>query len=151
MACRSRMCLVRKYNKENPDEYHVDFFIFSDSNDYNILNLNVYQGDNSVNVLIDERTKVFPTTTKIVLNSMYKLQFDILDGSNGYHHWSMYNRYECPELAMILRQQYNIYLTGTVKINRKGYPRYLFTRTKSSVKCEYEVDYDKMNKFVCLK
>ena len=87
VACRSRMCPVRKYNKDKPDKYRVDYFILSDSKDYEMFNLDVYQGKNSTNVSTNELAKVFPTTQKAVLNSIYKLRFDISDGSNGYRHF----------------------------------------------------------------
>ena len=45
----------------------------------------------------DERAKVLPTTQKEVLNTVYKLEFDTSDGSNGYRYLSMDNCYECPE------------------------------------------------------
>ena len=72
-----------------------------DSNDNDILNLNVYQGKNSANVSIDKCAKMLPTTQKPVLNSMYKIQFDISGGSNVYQQLSMDNCYTFPELAMM--------------------------------------------------
>ena len=91
----------------------------SDCNYYKLLNIDVYQGKKIVNVSIDERAKALPTTQKLVLNSMYKLQFDISDGSNEHCHLSMDNRYACPEIAMILRDQCIIYSKGKFIINRK--------------------------------
>ena len=57
------------------------------------MNIDVYQGNNSANMSIDERTKLLHTPQKPGSNSMYKLQFDISDGSNVYRHLSMDNRY----------------------------------------------------------
>ena len=81
------MCPVKKYNKDKPDKYWVDLFILSDSSGYEMMNLNEYQGKNSTSLSIDEHAKVLPTTQKAILNSIYKLGFDISDGSNGYHHF----------------------------------------------------------------
>jgi Transposase IS4 len=44
VACRSRLCPVRQYNKDKPDKYRVDFFILADSKHTNILHMDVYQG-----------------------------------------------------------------------------------------------------------
>ena len=97
-----------------------------------------------MNVSIDERAKVLPNNQKAVLNAISKLEFDISDGKNGYRHLSMDNRYACPELTMILRDQCSIYSTGTVIINRKGFPRDIFTFTKSNEKGDYKIAYDKV-------
>ena len=95
----------------------------SDSNDYKILNLNVYKGLNSANLSVDERSKVLPTIQKAVLNVMRKLEFYISDRINGCCYFLMDNYYACLDIAMILRDQCNMYSTVTVRINRKIYPR----------------------------
>jgi hypothetical protein len=64
IACRSRLCPVRQYNKDKPDPYRVDFFVLADhlaghagfpnqhQDGYPILHLDVYQGANSANVFL---------------------------------------------------------------------------------------------------
>ena len=110
VAFRNRMCPVRKCNNDKPDTYRADFSYFLILMITTTKNIDVYQGKNSANVSIDKRAKVLPTTQNVVSNSMYKFQFDISDGSNGYRHFLMDNWYTCPELAMILRNQCNTYL-----------------------------------------
>lgn len=44
VACRSRYCPVRQYNKDKPDKFRVDFFVLAGSKSYVIHHLDVYQG-----------------------------------------------------------------------------------------------------------
>ena len=44
VAMRSRHCPVRQYNKDEPDEHRVDFFIMSDATYYLIFQIDVHQG-----------------------------------------------------------------------------------------------------------
>lgn len=44
VACHSRLCPVRQYNKDKPDKHRVDFFVLADSEHINILHIDVYQG-----------------------------------------------------------------------------------------------------------
>jgi Transposase IS4 len=54
IACRSRYCPVRQYNKDKPDKFLVDYFILASSKNYVIHHIDVYQGKNAANVWIDE-------------------------------------------------------------------------------------------------
>jgi hypothetical protein len=55
-----------------------------------------------------------PTTQKAVVNSVIQT-FGIEE--KGARHIACDNRYMCPELAVLLLAQYNIYSTGTVRQN----------------------------------
>jgi hypothetical protein len=103
IACRSRYCPVRQYNKDKPDKFRVDFFILASSTNYVIHHIDVYQGKNASNVWIDERCYNLPTTMKALMNAV--IQANIGDGSNddnGYRCISLDNRYQCPQLAFLL-------------------------------------------------
>ena len=63
----------------------------------------------------------------------------------------MDNRYACPDLAIILRDQCTIFSKGMVIINGMVFLRDVFTLAKSSAKGEYKVAYDRVNKLVYLK
>jgi len=69
VACRSRMCPVRQYNKDKPDKCRVDFFVLSDAHKHFIYHLDVYQGKNDSNAYVDKRAADLPTTQKAVLNA----------------------------------------------------------------------------------
>ena len=59
----------------------------------------------------------------------------------------MDNRYASCELAVILREKCGILMAGTMKSNRKGFDKELFTMTKSnSNRGEYKFYYDRHNK-----
>lgn len=50
VACRSRYCPVRQYNKDKPDKFRVDFFILCGSKTRIIHHMDVYQGKNAANI-----------------------------------------------------------------------------------------------------
>jgi hypothetical protein len=107
IACRSRYCPVRQYNKDKPDKFRVDFFILAASRSYFIQHLDVYQGRNSSNVSIDEKCRNLPTTMKAVVNAV--IQSGLSKGSNdvnGYRVVSLDNQYQCPQLAYLLLVKY---------------------------------------------
>ena len=136
IACRSRMCPVRQYNKDKPDKYRVDFFVLSDAHKYFIYHLDVYQGKNDSNAYVDKRAADLPTTQKAVLNAVYKTGLDTASPL-GYRHLSLDNRYQCPELAAILRDYCHIYSTGTLRKNRKGWDKELMNMMKTGERGEY--------------
>lgn len=106
IACRSRYCPVRQYNKDKPDKFRVDFFILAGSASYIIYHIDVYQGRNKANVGITEAAVNLPTTMKAVVNAV--AQSEVHSGSNttnGYRVISLDNRYQCPQLAFLMMEQ----------------------------------------------
>jgi hypothetical protein len=103
VACRSRYCPVRQYNKDKPDKFRVDFFILAGSKSYIIYHIDVYQGRNAANIGIDEACINLPTTMKAVANAVIKSQLgNGCDDVNGYRVVSLDNRYQCPQLAFLI-------------------------------------------------
>lgn len=103
VACRSRYCPVRQYNKDKPDKFRVDFFILAGSKSRLIYHIDVYQGRNASNVGIHPPCINLPTTMKAVVNAIVKSE--IHKGSNdvnGYRVVSLDNRYQCPQLAYLM-------------------------------------------------
>ena len=109
VGCRSRYCPVRQYNKDKPQKYRVDFFIMAASKGYHILHLDVYQGKNQSNIGIASHLTDLPTTQKAVVNACQHLGFH--KESAGMRHISMDNRYQCPQLAVLLRERFNCFST----------------------------------------
>jgi hypothetical protein len=111
IACRSRSCPIRQYNKDKPDKFCVDFFILAGSATYAIMHIDVYQGKSASNVGIHHRCANLPTTMKAVVNAV--IQTDLENGSNdvnGYRIISLDNRYQCPQLAYLLWVKYVLLL-----------------------------------------
>jgi hypothetical protein len=103
IACRSRYCPVRQYNKDKPDKFRVDFFILAGSSTYLIHHIDVYQGRNAANTGIDPLCVNLPTTMKAVVNAIIKSELS--KGSNdvnGFRVLSLDNRYQCPQLACLV-------------------------------------------------
>jgi Transposase IS4 len=68
---------------------------------------------------------------------------------NGARHVALDNRYQCPELAMILREKFKIHSTGTCRQNRKGWNKELMNLTKKNGRGSYKFMVDKDNNIVC--
>jgi Transposase IS4 len=103
IACRSRYCPVQQYNKDKPDKFRVDFFALAGSKSYVIYHIDVYQGKNACNVGIDPLAVNLPTTMKAVVNAILKSEvYTGSNDSNGYRTVSLDNRYQCPQLALLL-------------------------------------------------
>jgi Transposase IS4 len=103
IACRSRYCPVRQYNKDKPDKFRVDFFILAGSTTYIIHHIDVYQGKNACNIGIDPSCWNLPTTMKAVVNAAIAAQLSRgSNESNGYRVISLDNRYQCPQLAFLM-------------------------------------------------
>lgn len=103
IACRSRYCPVRQYNKDKPDKFRVDFFMLAGSTTYVIHHIDVYQGKNAANIGIDPKCLNLPTTMKAVVNAVIKSELSRgSNDSNGYRIVSLDNRYQCPQLAYLL-------------------------------------------------
>jgi Transposase IS4 len=117
VGCRSRFCPVRQYNASKPQKFRVDFFILACSKSYAILHLDVYQGRNATNVGIKPYLHDLPTTQKATMNAVISA---LGVEERGARHVSIDNRYQCPELAVLLMTKANVYSTGTVRKNRKG-------------------------------
>jgi hypothetical protein len=153
VACRSRLCPVRQYNKDKPQKYRVNFFILADSSTYVILHLDVYQGRNATNVNIDSRCLNLPTTMKAVVNAVFQTNL-IHKTEEGYRCISMDNRYQCPELAVFLVKCFKILSTGTCRQNRKGWRldlTDLAATTGGKGRCESKIAFDKVNGIMLLQ
>jgi len=146
-SCRSRYCPVRQYNKDKPDKFRVDFFIMACPKTYFIHHLDVYQGKNATNVGIRDEIKGVPTTQKAVINAV--LQTEMHNDVDGARTIALDNRYQCPELAVLLRLRYNVYTAGTCRRNRIGFPQEhlgLVKLPKHANRGEYKMMLDEANK-----
>jgi Transposase IS4 len=146
VGCRSRYCPVCQYNKDKPQKFRVDFFVLSGSRNYQILHIDVYQGKNSNNVGIHKELIDLPTTQKAVANAAYSLGLD--KKVDGARHIAMDNRYQCPELAVFMRERCNIYTTGTCRVNRKGWKEGGLDLKKTADRGTYQMSYDDQNRIL---
>ena len=157
------MCPVRQYNKDKPDPYRIDFFILADHppnninnmrTGYLVLHLDVYQGANAAKVNIDDRAAAIPTTMRAVVNAVYQLGIQN-DTVHGYRTIAMDSRYQCPELAFILRERCHILSTGTCRHNHKGWPKEKLQMKKSKEGVlnhgDLFVYYDKVNDIIAFQ
>jgi Transposase IS4 len=147
IGSRHRLNPVRQYNKDKPQKFRVDFFIMACSKTYFIHHLDVYQGANATNVGINRACRDLPTTQKAVLNAV--LSTGMHNEVNGARHISLDNRYQCPELAYLLRQKFKIYSTGTCRVNRKGWPKNDMNLDKKDGRGSIKFSVDKDNKVLC--
>ena len=110
VASRSKYNPVRQYNKDKPDKFHVNFFIMANANprQYFIVHIDIYQGRNTANIDIDHQIKWLPTTQKAVVNAAIKLNI-AMDPDGMRCIYMDKNRYQCTELALLLREKYQIY------------------------------------------
>ena len=151
IACRSRFCPVRQYNKDKPQKFRVDMFIMADASSYHIYNVDVYQGKNASNIDIHPSIETLPTTQKAVLNAVISMGL-AEKCTDGARHVTMDNRYQCPELAFTLRQKFRVYSTGTCRVNRKGWDKSFFDLTKKNDdRGTYKRAYDKRNMLQCVQ
>ena len=147
IACRSRRCPIRQYNPAKPDKFRVEFFVMSCAKNFVIHHLDIYQGKNSANVNIHEDIHSMKTSQKAVLNAV--IQCNLQHSTNGSRHIALDNRYQCPELAFILREKYRVLSTGTCRSNRIGWNKAMFNFTKGMEKGLYKFGYDKVNRVLC--
>jgi len=138
VACRSRLCPVRQYNKDKPDKYRVDFFILADARTYAVLHVDVYQGKNPRDINIHEAAKGLPTTQKAVVNAVMQTQLHT-ETRAGYRHLSLDNRYQCPELAFLLRERCRLYSSGTCRRKRKGWNKDIMNLSKEETPTKVEL------------
>jgi Transposase IS4 len=147
IGSRHRMNPVRQYNKDKPQKYRVDFFIMACSKSYFIHHIDVYQGANASNVGLHRAVRDLPTTQRAVLNAV--LHTGMHNEVHGARHISLDNRYQCPELAYILRQKMKIYSTGTCRQNRKGWDKAIMNLNKNDGRGKYKFAVDNNNKVLC--
>ncbi|CAB9531382.1 unknown protein [Seminavis robusta] len=148
VACRSRFCPVRQYNKDKPNKFRVDFFILACSTTYAIFHIDVYQGRNATNVGIEECIQDLPTTQKAVMNAV---MCTFGNDGQGARHIAMDNRYMCPELAVLLLTKCGCYSTGTCRRRRKGFPDHLLDLEKKDGRGEYKLVADKVNRLLMMQ
>ena len=77
---------------------------------YFIVHIDIYQGRNQANIEIDSQITNLPTTQKAVINAVIKS--NIAMDPDGSRCIFMDNRYQCAELALLLRENYQIYSVG---------------------------------------
>jgi len=139
IGTRSRYCPVRQYNSNKPNKFRVDFFVLSDSENYAILHLDVYQGRNTSMVNIPRLARGLPTTQRAVVTACHAIGLDrVVDGCR---HIAADNRYMCPELLVLLRLKFNCLGSGTCRANRKGWDTkgWLLIIEENKSKGDYEV------------
>jgi Transposase IS4 len=147
IGSRHRLNPVRQYNKDKPQKFRVDFFIMACSQTYFIHHLDVYQGANASNVGIHRVARSLPTTQKAVINAA--LATGMHNEVHGARHIALDNRYQCPELAFLLREKFKIYSTGTCRQNRKGWNKSIFNLDKKDGRGTYKLAVDSNNKVLC--
>ena len=86
---RSRYCPVQMYNKDKPDKYRVEFFIFSDAKYYFVYHFDVFQGKNTENIYIHPSLHNLLTTQKAVADDLIKSV--ITNNPHGSRHLYMEN------------------------------------------------------------
>ena len=148
IASRSRRNPIRQYNKDKPAKYRVDFFILSDSKYFFVYHLDPYQGKNSQDINVHERCKDFPTTQKVVLNSI--ISSDLRCSTEGTRVVAMDNRYGAPKLAITL-EDWNILSVATIRKNRKGWDSNVMNLAKSSERGSMLVKYDAANRLLAVQ
>ena len=80
-----------------------------------------------MNVDIPREIHNLPTTQKAVVNAVIKT--GIAMDPEGMRCLFMDNRYQCSELAILLRDSYQILSCGTTRKNRNGWNNDVFTLT----------------------
>ena len=128
--CRSRYCPVRQYNKDKPNKFRVDFFILCDSKKYFISHLDVYQGKNGTDIHEVEQVRGMASTQKAVANAI--ITANLSNDPCGYREVYCDNRYASPELAVYLRENCRILMSGTMRSNRKGFEKKMMDMSKTN-------------------
>jgi len=94
-----------------------------------VLHLDVHQGENASQVSVNEEARGLPTTQRAVVNAVLESGLH-LETRAGYRHVAMDNRYQCPELAVLLRERTRLYSTETCRKKRKGWNGTLLNMAK---------------------
>ena len=85
---------------------------------------------------------------KAVLNACYGL--GLHKETQGMHHISMDNRYMAPQLAVILRERFHCFSTGTVCSNRLGWDKSLMNLSKTKDnRGTFKLIHDSVNGILC--
>lgn len=153
VGCRSRYCPVRQYNKDKPQKFRVEMLIMSAAKTYQILHLEIYQGKNGNNVGVHPDLVDLPTTQKMVANAAYSLGLNGGVASvEGARHIAMDSRYQCPELAILLREKCNLYSSGTCRTNRKGWKDTGLSLVKKDTdRGTCQMKYDDQTRVLCVQ
>jgi Transposase IS4 len=108
-------------------------------------------GRNPKDIGIHPEAQGLPTTQKAVVNAI--MQSGVAnDIANGYRVVSMDNRYQCPELAVGLRDRCKVLSTGTCRKNRKGWPVEMLNMGKAGViRGTSTIVYDYANELMCMQ
>ena len=117
IATCSRFWFVRQYNKDNTDKFRIDLFLRADSTHYFVRHIDIYQGNNSVNIDIHARATNLSTAIKVVVNGI--ITAGVVNDPNGARELFLDNRHACPELLSILEEKVNVLAGGTCRKNRK--------------------------------
>jgi hypothetical protein len=125
-------------------------FLTADLKRYHVYHVDVYQGKNASNIDIHPSIRSLPTTQKAVLNAMIALEMHE-NKNHGARHVSLDNRYQCPELAHVLREKFHILSTGTVRRNRKGWNTEMFNLKKDEGRGTFKRAYDPHNHVACIQ
>jgi Transposase IS4 len=110
---------------------------------YCIFRLDVYQGKNAKNIGIEPSIQDLPTTQKAAMNAIMR---GIGEEPRGARHLALDNRYQCPELVALLLTKCNVYSTGTVRKNRKGWDKELMNLTPKCHRGTHKLAADKINR-----
>ena len=70
IVINSCLCPIHEYNKEKHNKFIVDLFIISDDKEYFIYKIDVYQENNTNNIVIAEEIQSLPNTQKDVTNAI---------------------------------------------------------------------------------
>ena len=114
-----------------------------------VIHIDVYQGRNDAEVEIHDSARGLPTTQKAVINAITVT--DMSNDPEGYRHLLLDNRYQCPELALLLKNVHKMLSSGTVRKNRKGWDGESVSLTKGDERGSYSIAYDKVNEVLILE
>jgi hypothetical protein len=151
VATRSKFCPVRMYNQSKPDKFRVEFFMAGNCSKgmYFVIHCDIYQGKNAMNIDIPREIHNLPTTQKAVVNAVIKT--GIAMDPEGMRCLFMDNRYQCSELAILLRDSYQILSCGTTRKNRNGWNNDVFTLTVKAERGSIIRKYDPTNELLYLQ
>ena len=151
VASRSKYNPVRQYNKDKPDKRRVDFFMMANATKkkYFILHADIYQGRNAANIDIPSSIRKLPTTQKAVVNAVIKCNLSM--DPDGMRCLFMDNRYQCAELAILLRDSHQVLSCGTTRRNRNGWNNDLFNVTVKAEHGHLLRKFDPINKILYMQ
>ena len=129
IASRSKFCPIWHYNQSKPDKFRVEFFLIGNCTKqmHFITHCDIYQGKNAMNVDIPWEIQHLQTTQKAAVTGIIKTGIAI--DPEGMRCLFMDNRYQCAELAILLRDLYQICSFGTTIVNRNRWSKDVFNLT----------------------